>query len=64
MAPLFSALDVNADGTIDEAELAGAAAALKKLDKDGDGKLSTEETRPQGAGGMMRPGDGLMRPGR
>lgn len=63
MAPLFSALDANSDGIIDEAEMAGAAAALKKLDKNGDGRLSPEETRPQGPGGMP-PGDGSMRPGR
>lgn len=49
--PIVTALDANSDGTIDEAELKNATAALKKLDKDGDGKLSQEETRPAGMGG-------------
>jgi hypothetical protein len=44
--PLELALDANKDGTIDADELANAAAALKKLDKNGDGKLTTDEYRP------------------
>lgn len=43
-------LDANHDGVIDASELANAPAALKSLDKDGDGKLSMQETmgpRPQ-----------------
>ncbi len=43
MPPLISALDANHDGVIDADEIAGASAALKKLDKNGDGKLSREE---------------------
>jgi Ca2+-binding EF-hand superfamily protein len=54
--PIITALDANSDGTIDEAELKNATAALKKLDKDGDGKLSQEETRPAGMGGRGGPG--------
>lgn len=44
--PLLAALDVNRDGVIDSAEIDGAPAALRKLDKDGDGKLSPKELRP------------------
>ncbi len=43
MPLLISALDANHDGVIDADEIAGASAALKKLDKNGDGKLSREE---------------------
>lgn len=61
--PVITALDTNNDGSIDEAELKNATAALKKLDKDGDGKLSQEELRPAGMGrggfgGQGGPGQG------
>jgi hypothetical protein len=57
-SPLFEALDANHDGVIDANEIANAPAALKTLDKNGDGKLTPDELRPQ------RPprGDGLGRP--
>jgi hypothetical protein len=42
----MAALDVNKDHTIDATELANAPAALKALDKDGDGKLSGAELHP------------------
>lgn len=45
--PLELVLDANHDGVIDAAEIAGAATALKKLDKNKDGKLTGEEYRPQ-----------------
>lgn len=45
--PLELVLDANQDGVIDAAEIAGAATALKKLDKNKDGKLTAEEYRPQ-----------------
>lgn len=51
------ALDANHDGVIDATEIDNASAALKSLDKDGDGKLTMQEAmgpRPQMAGG--RPG--------
>jgi predicted O-methyltransferase YrrM len=41
--PLQQALDANRDGVVDAAEIANAAVALKKLDKNGDGKLNAEE---------------------
>src|SRR5690242_10470712 len=46
MHPLMQALDVNKDGIIDEQEIANAPAALKTLDKNGDGKLTPDELRP------------------
>ena len=51
-SPLFAALDVNHDGVIDSNEIANAPAALKTLDKNGDGQLTPDELRPQfGPGG-------------
>lgn len=44
---LMDALDTNHDGIIDANEIANAPAALKKLDKNGDGKLTPDELRPQ-----------------
>jgi hypothetical protein len=44
--PLIAALDANGDGVIDAAEIANAPAALLKLDKNGDGKLTPDEYRP------------------
>lgn len=46
-SPLMEALDTNHDGIIDANEIANAPAALKKLDKNGDGKLTPDELRPQ-----------------
>jgi Ca2+-binding EF-hand superfamily protein len=54
--PAFLALDADHDGVISAAEIANAAAALKSLDKNGDGKLTEEELRPQ-MGGRGRRGD-------
>ena len=53
--PLVEALDANHDHMIDATEIANASAALKKLDKNGDGKLSPDEfmgQRPGGGGGQ------------
>lgn len=44
--PLFKALDTNQDGVISATELANAAASLKKLDLNGDGRLTPDEYRP------------------
>lgn len=46
LPPLIGALDANHDGVIDETEIANASVALKKLDKNNDGKLTMEELRP------------------
>jgi hypothetical protein len=54
-APLMEALDANHDGVIDATEIANASAALKALDKNGDGKLTQEELRPPGQQGGGRP---------
>ncbi|MEN9576330.1 MAG: hypothetical protein RL514_4185 [Verrucomicrobiota bacterium] len=57
MHPLQQALDANGDGIIDAKELANAVAALKKLDKNGDGKLTEDEYRPaRPQGGQGGPG--------
>ncbi len=57
MHPLEMALDANGDGIIDAKEIANAVAALKKLDKNGDGVLTEDEYRP------ARPGGGFGGPG-
>ena len=40
-------LDANGDGTIDEWELENATKLLRKLDRNGDGRLTPEELRPR-----------------
>jgi hypothetical protein len=45
-SPIIAALDANHDGVIDETEIANASAALKTLDKNGDGKLTMDELMP------------------
>ena len=58
-SPLLNAVDVNHDGKIDAAELAGAPARLKTLDKNGDGKLTRDEGGlPAGFGRPAGPGPG------
>ena len=54
--PLVAALDLNGDGIIDASEIAQASESLKKLDKNGDGKITPEEYRP--ARGGQGPGNG------
>jgi hypothetical protein len=54
--PLIEALDPNNDGVIDQQEIANASAALQKLDKNGDGKLTLEELRPPQREGEPGPG--------
>lgn len=59
MSPIIEALDANKDGTIDADELAKASEALKKLDKNGDGKLTEDEYRPvRPSGGFGGQGGG------
>lgn len=51
---IVAALDANHDGVIDATEIANAPAALKSLDKNGDGKLTPDEfmgPRPPRMGG-------------
>jgi outer membrane protein assembly factor BamB len=43
MVKALSALDADEDNGIDEAEIKNAVAALKKLDENGDGKLTDDE---------------------
>ncbi len=50
--PIVTALDANADGTLDAQEMAAAPEALKKLDKNNDGKLTPDELRPARPAGM------------
>jgi len=56
LGPLWAALDVNHDGVIDEKEIEHAAEALKKLDKNGDGKITPDEVRPPRPEGARGPG--------
>jgi hypothetical protein len=50
--PFFAALDTDKDGSISAAEMANAATALAKLDKNGDGVLTPDEIMgmPRGEG--------------
>ena len=66
MSPIIEALDLNKDGVIDAEELAKASESLKKLDKNGDGKITEDEYRPQrpgGPGGQGGRPDGQGGPG-
>lgn len=47
--PVDVVLDANDDGVIDAGEIASAAAALKKLDANKDGKLTRDELHPKRA---------------
>ncbi len=49
--PLFAVLDTDRDGALSTAELRNAAAVLKQLDKNNDGRLTRDEL---GAGGQER----------
>jgi Ca2+-binding EF-hand superfamily protein len=59
--PIIAALDTDHDGVISEIEIAGAAVALKKLDRNKDGKIDREEMLPRrggrGPGGDAGAGD-------
>ena len=44
--PIVMVLDANHDGVIDADEIANASAALKRLDKNGDGRLTAAEFLP------------------
>jgi hypothetical protein len=47
LPPLIRVLDANGDGKIDEREMDHASAALKTLDRNGDGILTIDEIRPR-----------------
>jgi Ca2+-binding EF-hand superfamily protein len=49
------ALDADGDGEISASEIDGAVAALKKLDKNSDGKLTMDELMPEGMPGFGGP---------
>lgn len=63
---ILEALDPNRDGIIDANEIATAPAALKPLDKNGDGQITWDEIRPPrppvGDPNLPPPGD-LAGPG-
>jgi len=61
MFPVMSALDSDGNGEISSEEIKGAVAALKKLDKNKDGKLTEDELRPNSGG---RGGASGQRPSR
>lgn len=57
--PLLSALDTDSDGAISAKEIDAAPVSLKKLDKNGDGRLTEDELRPAfGPGGPGGPEGG------
>jgi caffeoyl-CoA O-methyltransferase len=60
---LMEALDTDHDGVLSAAEIARAAQAFQKLDKNGDGKLDREELRSRGPGGPARYGQPDLRAG-
>ena len=51
MDPVLAAVDTNGDGVISAEELRNAAESIRKLDKDGDGKVTREEATPPGGRG-------------
>ncbi len=56
---LASALDADHDGTISAAEIRSSSSALKVLDVNGDGQLTSDEVRPPFDGGRRgRGGEG------
>ncbi|MDB5319858.1 MAG: h [Phycisphaerales bacterium] len=56
--PLFLALDTDGDRELSAAEIANAAKSLRKLDRNGDGKITADELRPpRPEGGNPPPGD-------
>ncbi|MFQ3167489.1 MAG: hypothetical protein ACI8QI_000015 [Limisphaerales bacterium] len=58
MFPVMAALDKDGNGEISAEEIKGAVAALKKLDKNKDGKLTEDELRPSFGGSRSGGRDG------
>jgi Ca2+-binding EF-hand superfamily protein len=56
MLPVMTALDADGDGVISAEEINNASVALRKLDKNGDGKLTENEIRPNFPPGGRGPG--------
>lgn len=64
MSPILNAVDTDQNGVVSAAEIQNAPAALRKLDKNNDGKLSRDEAGLQfGRGGRGGPGGGRGRDG-
>jgi len=55
MDPVLTTLDANTNNVIEASEINNARDGLKKLDKNNDGKLSSDEIRTQQAGGGNQP---------
>ncbi len=61
--PIVEAIDKDKNGSLSAEEIKNAVAALKTLDKNGDGEISREEMRPEfGRPGQGGPGFGGPRP--
>jgi hypothetical protein len=62
--PPFAFFDTDHDGNLSATEIQNAAAALAKLDKNGDGSITKDEMRPPppGSGGATPQGDGPQGP--
>jgi len=60
--PIMQSLDANHDGVVDATEIANASAALKTLDKNGDGKLTRDEFLPPRPNGPPGNEQGGQRP--
>lgn len=58
LPPILQAIDADGNGVISKDEIAGAVAALKKLDENGDGQLTREEYMGRGPAGRGGPGAG------
>ncbi|WP_236621945.1 hypothetical protein [Novipirellula maiorica] len=53
--PLLRVFDTDDDGELSPNEIDAAAVALRKLDRNRDGRLTAEELRPSGPGAPGRP---------
>jgi len=56
MDPILAAVDTNGDGVISAEEIRNSADAIRKLDKDGDGRVTREEAMPAREPGIRQPG--------
>jgi Ca2+-binding EF-hand superfamily protein len=57
LSPIAAAIDTNHDGSVSASEIRSSAAALRTLDRNGDGQLTLDEVRPFGRGGRRGRGD-------